>query len=40
MDWTLEVVMVPVSDVDRARNFYRDKPTSTNGSPQTCASSS
>jgi catechol 2,3-dioxygenase-like lactoylglutathione lyase family enzyme len=25
MDWTLEVVVVPVSDVDRARDFYRDK---------------
>jgi catechol 2,3-dioxygenase-like lactoylglutathione lyase family enzyme len=25
MDWTLEVIVVPVSDVDRARDFYRDK---------------
>ena len=25
MDWTLEVVMVPVSDVDRAKTFYADK---------------
>jgi catechol 2,3-dioxygenase-like lactoylglutathione lyase family enzyme len=25
MDWTLEVVVVPVSDVDRAIAFYRDK---------------
>jgi catechol 2,3-dioxygenase-like lactoylglutathione lyase family enzyme len=25
MDWTLEVVVVPVSAVDRARDFYRDK---------------
>jgi catechol 2,3-dioxygenase-like lactoylglutathione lyase family enzyme len=25
MDWTLEVVMVPVSDVDRAKEFYADK---------------
>jgi catechol 2,3-dioxygenase-like lactoylglutathione lyase family enzyme len=25
MDWTLEVVIVPVSDVDRAKNFYADK---------------
>ena len=25
MDWTLEVVVVPVSEVDRAIEFYRDK---------------
>jgi catechol 2,3-dioxygenase-like lactoylglutathione lyase family enzyme len=25
MEWKLEVVVVPVSDVDRARNFYVDK---------------
>ena len=25
MDWTLEVVVVPVNDVDRAITFYRDK---------------
>lgn len=25
MDWKLEVVVVPVSDVDRAREFYADK---------------
>ncbi|SNS64350.1 VOC family protein [Rhodococcoides kyotonense] len=25
MDWTLEVVVVPVSDLDRAIEFYRDK---------------
>ena len=25
MDWTLEVVIVPVSDIDRAIEFYRDK---------------
>ncbi|WP_415855563.1 VOC family protein [Sinomonas sp. G460-2] len=25
MDWTLEVVIVPVSDIDRAVEFYRDK---------------
>jgi catechol 2,3-dioxygenase-like lactoylglutathione lyase family enzyme len=25
MDWTLEVVIVPVSDVDRSIEFYRDK---------------
>ncbi|MVA75138.1 VOC family protein [Auraticoccus sp. F435] len=25
MDWTLEVVVVPVSDVDRAIEFYRDR---------------
>lgn len=25
MDWTLELVVVPVSDVDRAKSFYTDK---------------
>jgi predicted enzyme related to lactoylglutathione lyase len=25
MDWTLEVVIVPVSDIDRAIEFYRDR---------------
>lgn len=25
MDWTLEVVVVPVSDIDRARSFYADQ---------------
>jgi catechol 2,3-dioxygenase-like lactoylglutathione lyase family enzyme len=25
MDWKLEVVVVPVSDVDRAREFYADR---------------
>ncbi|WP_369821410.1 VOC family protein [Kocuria sp. CNJ-770] len=25
MDWTLEVVLVPVRDVDRAVEFYRDQ---------------
>jgi catechol 2,3-dioxygenase-like lactoylglutathione lyase family enzyme len=25
VDWTLEVVLVPVSDVDRALRFYRDQ---------------
>lgn len=25
MDWTLEVVVVPVSDVDRAKSFYADQ---------------
>jgi catechol 2,3-dioxygenase-like lactoylglutathione lyase family enzyme len=25
MDWTLEVVIVPVADIDRAAEFYRDK---------------
>jgi predicted enzyme related to lactoylglutathione lyase len=25
MEWTLEVVVVPVSDVDRAITFYRDQ---------------
>ena len=25
MDWTLEVVIVPVSDLDRSIAFYRDR---------------
>lgn len=25
MDWKLEVVVVPVTDVDRSRDFYRDR---------------
>src|SRR6188508_1461889 len=25
MDWTLEVVILPVSDIDRAVEFYRDQ---------------
>jgi catechol 2,3-dioxygenase-like lactoylglutathione lyase family enzyme len=25
MDWKLEVLVVPVSDVDRAKEFYGDK---------------
>ena len=25
MDWTLEVVIVPVSDLDRSIAFYRDQ---------------
>ena len=25
MDWTLEVVVVPVTDVDRAKTFYTEK---------------
>ncbi|WP_067702452.1 VOC family protein [Nocardia jejuensis] len=25
MNWTLEVVVVPVSDIDRAKDFYGDK---------------
>lgn len=25
MEWRLEVVLVPVSDVDRAKTFYRDR---------------
>ena len=25
MDWTLELVIIPVSDVDRAKAFYTDK---------------
>jgi catechol 2,3-dioxygenase-like lactoylglutathione lyase family enzyme len=36
MDWKLEVVVVPVSDVDRAKEFYADKlgfPVDTDFSP-------
>jgi catechol 2,3-dioxygenase-like lactoylglutathione lyase family enzyme len=25
MDWTLELIVVPVADVDRAKEFYMDK---------------
>jgi catechol 2,3-dioxygenase-like lactoylglutathione lyase family enzyme len=25
MNWTLEVVVVPVADVDRAKEFYAEK---------------
>jgi len=25
MNWTLEVIIVPVADVDHAKSFYRDK---------------
>ncbi|MFE7772454.1 VOC family protein [Streptomyces sp. NPDC057445] len=25
MEWTLEVIVVPVSDIDRARTFYADR---------------
>ena len=25
MDWKLEVVIVPVADVDKAKEFYRDR---------------
>ena len=25
MDWTLEVVLLPVSDIDASITFYRDK---------------
>ena len=25
MDWTLEVVLLPVSDIDRSVRFYRDQ---------------
>jgi catechol 2,3-dioxygenase-like lactoylglutathione lyase family enzyme len=25
MDWKIEVVIVPVSDVDRAKEFYNEK---------------
>ena len=28
MDWTLELVVVPVADVDRAKAFYVDRPGS------------
>jgi predicted enzyme related to lactoylglutathione lyase len=27
MNWTLEVVVVPVSDVDRAKGFYAEAST-------------
>jgi catechol 2,3-dioxygenase-like lactoylglutathione lyase family enzyme len=34
MDWTLEVVILPVSDIDRSVAFYRDKVRRvTTGSP-------
>lgn len=39
MDWILEVVIVPVSDVDRAAAFYRDRAASsstTTPAPSTC----
>ena len=29
MDWTLEVVIVPVSDLDASIAFYRDQAAST-----------
>ena len=25
MDWKIEVVTIPVSDIDRARDFYAEK---------------
>lgn len=25
MNWTIEVIVIPVSDVDRAKEFYHDK---------------
>jgi catechol 2,3-dioxygenase-like lactoylglutathione lyase family enzyme len=25
MNWTLEVIVVPVTDVDRAKDFYAEK---------------
>ena len=44
MDWKLELVAVPVSDVDRAKAFYVDQvgftPTTTTGSATSCGSSS
>jgi hypothetical protein len=36
MDWKIEVVTVPVSDIDRARDFYAE--TSTSRSATTSAS--
>ncbi|CAM5646197.1 hypothetical protein SCALM49S_07419 [Streptomyces californicus] len=32
MDWTLEVIVLPVTDIDRARDFYRDDSASTSTS--------
>ena len=44
MDYKLELIAVPVSDVDRAKAFYVDQaastPTTTTGSTRTCGSSS
>jgi hypothetical protein len=28
MDWTFELIVVPVSDIDRATSFYVDKAAS------------
>ncbi len=28
MDWKLELVAIPVSDVDRAKDFYTSRPAS------------
>lgn len=44
MKWTLEVVLVPVTDLDRAKEFYAgfgsaSRWTSTPRSPPVCASS-
>jgi hypothetical protein len=42
MDWKLELVNVPVSDVDRARDFYAEKVgfTSTTMRPSPTSSAS
>ena len=44
MDWKLELVAVPVSDVDRAKAFYADQvgfnPTTTTRSTRPSASCS
>ena len=43
MDWKLELVAIPVSDVDRAKAFYTDQagftPITTTPSAMTSASS-
>jgi hypothetical protein len=42
MDWKIELVAIPVSDVDRAKSFYVEKPasmpTTTTGSAMTFVS--
>ena len=43
MDWTLEVVILPVSDIDRSIAFYRDQvgfTSTTTPGTSTCTSSS
>jgi len=44
MDWKIELIMVPVTDVDRAKAFYVDRvgftPTTTTSSARRSASCS